>query len=195
MDCPFEHRRRNLAVLVPDVRDLRDSHGRAAPHASHNPGRTLRSGMFCPIRFQVSQNRLLDLRIQFKRLSEMIFELIHDFFPGSGGQQFRLIGKMTGATCSLYAGLVTVSDHLRDDHRHGVFHVACCGLPHDQQRGGAESRWRQRSVRLHRRSFFLPAWNAQPPFTGRNVHPPFDFIAFPFPVMLLMPLSKFSLYF
>jgi hypothetical protein len=25
---------------------------------------------------------------------------------------------------------------------------------------------------------------------GRNVHPPFDFIAFPFPVMLLLPFRN-----
>jgi hypothetical protein len=68
-------------VLVPDIRDLGDSHGGAVPHASHNFDRAFGIGAFCGIGFQISQQGLLSLWIQFKRLPEMIFELKEDFLP------------------------------------------------------------------------------------------------------------------
>jgi hypothetical protein len=45
------------------------------------------------------------------------------------------------------------------------------------------------------KKLFLACMECSTSRDGRNVHPPFDFIAFPFPVMLLLPFrsSAFTL--
>jgi hypothetical protein len=84
----------------------------------------------------------------------MGFQLIHDFFPRSGGQQLRLIGKMTGATVFFGIAMATTVSTTAQ------------------------------------KNLFLAFMDCSTSPDGPNVHPSLDFIAFPFPVMLLLPFRS-----